>query len=176
MQSIVASLLAEMEHEAKTTRKFLNELPIDQMSYKPHEKSMSTGQLAMHIASLPGLMAEWAAHDVFEMAGGPPSHKEPTRDEVLSAFEESLEKAKGILIGMDNDRMMGTWTFKVNGQIVMEMPRVAMIRSFMMNHLYHHRGQLGVYLRMLGAKVPSSYGPSGDENPLAELLATTRKG
>ena len=163
-------LLAELEAEARTTRKFLEAVPHDSMGWKPHEKSMTAGKLAHHVATLEGFMADQATKDQWTTEG--PQHEvEPTKSMLLEAFEKSHARAKELLAKMDDQRMMGSWKFVMGGKELMAMPRWMMIRQFMLNHLYHHRGQLGVYLRLLGAKVPSSYGPSGDENPMADAMA-----
>lgn len=169
---MIDAILAELDQEARTTRKFLEALPEDQMEFKPHEKSMTTGKLAMHVATIPGHLAEWAAVDTFDMSKvSSPSAGTPSRAEILSSFEQSLEKCRSILSGFDDAKCMAMWSAQMNGQPLMTMPRSAMVRFWIMNHLYHHRGQLGVYLRLMGARVPSSYGPSADENPMAEMMA-----
>lgn len=175
------AFIAEMEMEARTTRKFLESFPADKMHYKPHEKSMPASQLAMHIATIPQTMAEWATPDTFDMAKVSHEQMEHTKDDItkeqiLKAFEKSLETARALLSKMDDAKMTATWNFTMNGKTLMSMPRMAMIRSFMMNHLYHHRGQFGVYLRLMGARVPSSYGPSADENPMAEMMEAAARG
>jgi uncharacterized damage-inducible protein DinB len=170
---MIDAFLAEMEMEANTTRKFLNELPADKLTYKPHEKSMEAADLAWHIANLPRTMTDWSNGDTFEMNMEKPDHakKKHTKEEILKEFEESLAHAKEGLAKYDDAKLMGNWTFKVMGKELMTMPRVAMLRSFLANHLYHHRGQFGVYLRLMGAKVPSSYGPSADDNPMEQMMA-----
>lgn len=169
---IIDAFLAEMDMEAKTTRKFLEAMPADKMGWQPHPKSMTTSQLSMHVAGLPGMMSEWGSGDEYDMKSTEHVKEQHTKEEVLKAFDESLAKAKQILGSFDDQKMMAMWTFKVNGKQAMQMPRVAFVRSFMFNHVYHHRGQFGVYLRLMGAHVPSSYGPSGDENPMAALMET----
>lgn len=174
---MIDAILMEMDQESKTTRKFLEAFPADKMNYKPHEKSMTAAQLANHVATIPGHLAEWAVQDTFNMVGGDKSaQNEPkTKDEILQNFEKSLEQAKKLLSGLDDGKMMANWTFQIDGKTAMSMPRMVMVRSFIMNHLYHHRGQFGVYLRLMGAKVPSSYGPSADDNPMADLMQAAGK-
>ncbi|MHB2019198.1 MAG: DinB family protein [Candidatus Xenobia bacterium] len=171
---MVDMLLAELDAEAKTTRKFLQAVPHDSMGWKPHEKSMTAGKLAMHVATLEGFMADQAVYDQWTMTG-PGPEVEPTKSSILEAFEKSHTHAREVLSKFDDEKMLGTWKFVMGGQEINALPRWMMIRSFLLNHLYHHRGQLGVYLRLLGAKVPSSYGPSADDNPMAEMMAAGKK-
>ena len=160
-------LIAELKHESQTTRRFLEAVPADRLEYKPHEKSMTLGRLAQHIARIPGQISAMAMEDVFEFT--PDKMQDPgapTKDNILELFEKSLADALERLPSIDNEKAMATWKLIVGGREAMVLPRIAMVRAMLMNHLYHHRGQLGVYLRLTGAKVPSSYGPSGDENPI----------
>ncbi len=163
---IVDSLLMEIDQEAQTTRRVLDRIPEDKLAWKPHPKAFSLGQLALHIASAPGNVATAAAQDSFEA----PNFTQPeakSRQEVLDTFSKSLETAKGTLKNMNDAKLTSMWSLTKNGKVLMSVPRVGFIRSIMMNHLYHHRGQLSVYLRMLDVPVPSIYGPSADENPFA---------
>jgi len=164
--SIASSLLAELEQESKTTRRVLERVPQAHLAWKPHAKSMSLGQLALHVAIAPGNVAELAARDSVE----PPKGNFPeasTAAELVPALEASVAKAKQHLGGMDDAAMTATWRMTSGGRDVMTMPRVAFARAIMLNHLYHHRGQLLVYLRLLDVPVPSVYGPTADENPFA---------
>ena len=161
---IVDSLLMEMDQEAQTTKRVLDRIPEDKLAWKPHPRAYSLGQLALHIASAPGNVAAAAAQDSFEA----PSFAQPepkSRQEVLDTFSKSLENAKGTLKNMSDAKLTSMWTLTKNGKVLMSVPRVGFIRSIMMNHMYHHRGQLSVYLRLLDVPVPSIYGPSADENP-----------
>jgi uncharacterized damage-inducible protein DinB len=162
--SITAALLGEFEHEAATTRKFLAAIPPDKLSWRPHAKSHTLGELASHIARLPGGILEMALADqaaipdektLFAPAAGVP--------QLLALHDQSVEKVRKILPTLDDAALQSNWTALVGGQPVMTMPRAMVLRIVMMNHWIHHRGQLGVYLRLAGAKVPGSYGPSGDE-------------
>ena len=160
------SILTELDQEAQTTRKVLDRVPNDKLAWKPHAKSYSLGQLALHVASAPGDVAAIAAQDTVEA----PNFSQPqakSREEVLETFARSLESAKGIVTKMDDARLLASWTLTRNGKVILSMPRAAFIRSIMLNHTYHHRGQLSVYLRLLDVPVPSIYGPSADENPFA---------
>jgi len=163
---MIDPILAEMEHEAQTTRRVLDRVPENKLAWKPHPRSYSLGQLALHVASLPGNVAALAVPDTKEASNF--SQPEPkSRQEILDTFSKSLESAKEILKKMDDARLMSTWTLTKNGKTVMSVPRIGFLRSILMNHNYHHRGQLAVYLRMLDVPVPSIYGPSADENPFA---------
>ena len=166
--AIIETLLQELEQEAQTTRRVLERVPDASLGWKPHEKSMSLGQLALHIATVPGAVAEMAARPGLDM---PPAFVQPsaqTSAELLPALEQSLAKARAALGGIDDRRALEPWTLKRGDQVLMTMPRAAVLRTIMLNHWYHHRGQLSVYLRELNVPVPSIYGPSADENPFAE--------
>jgi uncharacterized damage-inducible protein DinB len=163
---LVDSLLMEIDQEAQTTKRVLERIPENKLAWKPHPKAFSLGQLALHIASVPGSIAAAAVPDTMEA----PTFSQPepkSRQEVLDAFSKSLATAKETLNKMDDARLMSTWSLTKNGKVLMSVPRIGFIRSIMMNHNYHHRGQLSVYLRMLDVPVPSIYGPSADENPFA---------
>jgi uncharacterized damage-inducible protein DinB len=163
---LVDSILMEIDQEAQTTKRVLDRIPEDKLAWKPHPKSFSLGQLALHIASVPGSVALAAAPDSMEVPNF--SQPEPkSRQEVLETFSKSLESTKDTLKKMDDARLTSMWSLTKNGRVLMSVPRVGFIRSILMNHVYHHRGQLSVYLRMLDVPVPSIYGPSADENPFA---------
>jgi uncharacterized damage-inducible protein DinB len=164
--TIIDGLLAELEQEAATTRRVLERIPQEHLSWRPHPKSMSLGQLALHVATVPGLVAEIAAVDI----AAPNSFNQPeaaTAAELVPALVESVAKAKRTLGTYDDAKMAATWRLQKGGREVLTMPRVAFVRAIMLNHWYHHRGQLLVYLRLLNLPVPSVYGPTADENPFA---------
>jgi uncharacterized damage-inducible protein DinB len=164
---MIDGLLAELEQEAQTTRRVLERIPQAHLSWKPHPKSMSLGQLALHVATVPGNVAEIAA---VVTVPEPPSFVQAeaaTAAELVPALTESVAKAKRALGGFDDARMGAMWRLQSGGRDIMAMPRVAFVRAIMLNHWYHHRGQLLVYLRMLNLSVPSVYGPTADENPFA---------
>jgi len=163
---IAESLLMEFDQEAQTTKRVLERIPADKLTWKPHPKSLSLGQLAFHIASGPGQIAAAVVPDSFEAPGF--VHPEAkSREEILETFSKSTASARSTLKGMDDARLMSEWTLTKNGKPLMAMPRIGFLRSILMNHIYHHRGQLSVYLRILDVPVPSIYGPSADENPFA---------
>jgi uncharacterized damage-inducible protein DinB len=162
---IIDGLLAELEQEAQTTQRVLERIPQAHLSWKPHPKSMSLGQLALHVATVPGAVAELAALDTVPV---PPAFTQPeaaTTSELLPSLTESVAKAKHLLGGFDDSKMTETWRLQRDGKDILAMPRVAVVRAIMLNHWYHHRGQLLVYLRLLNLPVPSVYGPTADENP-----------
>ena len=159
-------LIAELEQESITTHPFLESVPADKLGWRPHEKSMTLGQLALHVANLPASIADIAqlesldAADVDFEAASPASV-----EELLPTLAASLEKARAYLAGLDEDSLMEDWTLKYEGEVAFTVPRVALLRSLMFNHWYHHRGQLSVYLRMLDIPVPISYGRTADFDP-----------
>ncbi len=165
--SISQALLPEFDHEVATTRKVLDRLPEDKYGYKPHEKSMTAGRLASHIAEMGGWGSMTMNTEVFDFAPGgvnafPPANF-ATKAELLGAYDQMMTDTRTALAAASDADFMVTWTLQNNGQTLMTMPRVAVIRTFVMNHVIHHRGQLAVYLRLLDVPVPSIYGPSADE-------------
>ncbi len=165
---MIDPLLMEFDRESSTTRKVLSRVPGDKLSWKPHAKSYSLGQLAGHLAGLPHWIAGSLLPGDFDMAkgGGDLSPKEPASVEaLLKTFEESFAAAKAAMAQLDDARAMGPWTLRHGAKVIMEMPRIAFVRTILLNHLIHHRGQLTVYLRLLDVPVPAIYGPSADENP-----------
>lgn len=160
---MIEPMLQEMEQESKATRRLLERLPADQLSWKPHAKSFSLGQLALHIAGITGRIAEAVQEDTFEPRAVQAEPKD--REEILATFESSLQRARSLLSAMDDAMMLRPWSATVKGKAVMTIPRVAALRTIAMNHLYHHRGELVVYLRLLDVPVPMVYGPTADENP-----------
>ena len=164
--SLAEALLMEFDQEAQTTKRVLERIPDDKLAWKPHPKSFSLGQLALHIAAGPGQIVAAAAQDAAEA----PNFSQPeakSRQEVLETYSKNMASARATLKSMDDARLVSTWSVTRNGKPIMEMPRIAFLRSILMNHSYHHRGQLSVYLRILDVPVPSIYGPSADENPFA---------
>ncbi|HEY7188329.1 MAG TPA: DinB family protein [Vicinamibacterales bacterium] len=162
---MIDALLAELEQEAQTTRRQLERIPEEHLTWKPHPKSMSLGQLALHIATVPGNVAELAARDVVPE---PSTFQQPealTTAELVPALTDSVARAKRALGAFDDTKMQATWRLQNDGKDLLAMPRVAFVRAIMLNHWYHHRGQLQVYLRLLNVPVPSVYGPTADENP-----------
>jgi uncharacterized damage-inducible protein DinB len=169
--AIVDGLIAELEQESETTRRLLERVPQAHLSWRPHPKSMSLGQLALHIATVPGNVAELASIDTIPE---PPAFVQPeaaSAAELVSELTNSIAKAKGYLRGYDDAKMAAMWRLMSGGREILAMPRGALLRAIMLNHWYHHRGQLQVYLRLLNVPVPSVYGPTADENPFAAASA-----
>jgi uncharacterized damage-inducible protein DinB len=170
MTRIVDSFLPELDQEAATTRRVLERVPGDKLGWKPHAKSMSLGQLALHVATTPGAVAKFLLNDGLDI--GAVSFEQPaakSASELLPALDESVMTAKEVLTGLDDHKAMATWRLTRAGNELFAAPRIAVARSIMLNHWYHHRGQLSVYLRLLNIPVPSIYGPSADENPFAAI-------
>jgi uncharacterized damage-inducible protein DinB len=160
------AFIAELQQEAETTRRVLSRLPEDKLAWKPHDKSMSLGQLGLHVAQTPGQVADLISAHV----DGPPAFDRPqpaSRAEILAALDASIAHAASTLAGWDDSALGEEWRMTAGGQTVMAVPRAGMVRAIMLNHWYHHRGQLAVYLRLLDEPVPSIYGPSADENPFS---------
>jgi uncharacterized damage-inducible protein DinB len=162
--SIAHAMLGEFEHEAQITRRFLERVPPDRLGWKPHEKSHTAGALALHIANVLGSVVRSALVDESPLPDFAALFRQPaTVQEILSGHEKSVQTVREILPTLDDARLMTNWSAMLDGKPVLTLPRVMFLRSIMLNHWIHHRGQLGVYLRLVGAKVPASYGPSGDE-------------
>jgi uncharacterized damage-inducible protein DinB len=163
--SIAKSLLAEFEIQAPITRKFLERLPEDKLTWKPHEKSMTAGQLAYHLADVPGGVVRFCQNNPAQ-APDFGSFPQPTsRKEILEKFEESIATVRNTLSKGDDASMQETWRLVAGGREVLAQPRGQFLRDVMLNHWYQHRGQFSVYLRILNVAVPASWGPSADEQP-----------
>ena len=164
--SVAGAMLAEFEAELATTRKFLERLPETGLAWRPHEKSMTAGQLALHVAQVPqGVLGMALADEAPPPNFGSGRQQPASVREVLETLDRSADFVRRTLPTLDDRRMNDTFKIVVSGRTLMALPRGVFLRRILLNHWYHHRGQLGVYLRMLGAKVPASYGPSADESP-----------
>ncbi|MFQ5678584.1 MAG: DinB family protein [Gemmatimonadota bacterium] len=162
---MTAGLIAELEQESAATRLMLERVPAGRLEWRPHAKSLTLGQLALHVAQVPGGVAEALARDEVEAPDFDEFPTPASREEILEAYAESLEKAKQILSELDDASLTGEWRMVREGETLLEMPRLASVRAILLNHWYHHRGQLSVYLRLLDVALPSVYGPTADENP-----------
>jgi len=160
----INALIAEFEMEAATTRRVLERVPADKFDWAPHQKSMTLGKLAMHVASAPGFISTWAVPEVYALAGDPTPAPTST-DDLLKAHDAGVAQVKDSLGRIGDGGLGAMWAAKAGDKTLMSMPKAAMLRMLLMNHTYHHRGQLSVYLRLLDVPVPSIYGPSADENP-----------
>ena len=165
--TIAQRFLAELDHESQATRRVLARVPEAHLSWRPHPKSWTLGQLALHVATVPGNVAELAALDTIPEPPAFVQAEAATTSELVPSLAESVAKAKRALGGFDDARMGAMWRLQSGGREILAMPRVAFVRAIMLNHWYHHRGQLLVYLRLLNQSVPSVYGPTADENPFA---------
>jgi uncharacterized damage-inducible protein DinB len=166
MSSKIEALLQELAQEAETTRRVLERVPEGRLAWKPHDRSMSLGQLALHVATTPGNVAEISRQSPYPVSRFSQASAD-TAAELVPALEESVAKAKAILAKLTDADLGTTWSAVDGDRTLMAIPVGAMLRTIMLNHWYHHRGQLSVYLRQVGALVPSIYGPSADENPFA---------
>lgn len=165
--AISDSLLPELDQEAAGTRKTLARIPEDKLDWKPHEKSYSFRELASHISNLPSLAAMVAGESGLDIA---PVGEEPVRQETADSvehavqiFDRNIASAREAIAGLGDEAMMETWTLLAGGEEIFSMPRAAVIRGFIMNHLIHHRAQLGIYLRLNDVAMPALYGPTADE-------------
>jgi len=161
------ALLPEFDNEMANTRKTLERVPEGRFDWKPHEKSASLGSLTTHLSNLPIWTVYAIERDDLDLQ---PPGEEPiratavtSRDEALAAFDKNVAAARAALEGASDDRLLGPWSLLKGGATILTLPRVAVLRSFVMNHIIHHRAQLGVYLRLNDVAVPSIYGPSADE-------------
>jgi len=164
--TIAQSLLAEFETQAPITRRFLERLPEDKLTWKPHEKSMSAGQLAYHLAFIPGGVIRFVQNNPVQapdFAGFP---QPASRQEILAKYDESIAAVRDLLPKFDDATMRETWRMVSGGREVLAQPRGEFLRDVMFSHWYQHRGQFCVYLRLLYVAVPASWGPSADEAPL----------
>jgi uncharacterized damage-inducible protein DinB len=165
---ISQSMLPEFDMEMANTRKVLERVPEDKAEFQPHPKSMTLARLAGHVAEVPEWGVMTLAQDEFDMhpPGGARhvSHVMTSRKDTLAFFDDQVKKARAALAACTDEAMMKPWALKNQGQTVMAIPRIAVMRSFVMNHMIHHRAQLGVYLRLNGQPLPPLYGPTADEN------------
>lgn len=163
--AIKDALLPEFDHEMGTTRRLLERLPEADFSWKPHEKSMSLGQLSGHLANIPTWCATILEKIEFDLAamGDRRSQEPPSRELLLQEFDAKVSAARTCLTQRSDAEMLAPWTLRNQGQEIFTLPRISAVRSFVMNHSIHHRGQLSVYLRLRNVPLPSIYGPTADE-------------
>jgi uncharacterized damage-inducible protein DinB len=160
------ALLPEFDHEMANTRKSLERIPDGKSDWKPHPKSTTLNGLATHLATI----GQWAeaivGQDSFDVASAPPQPPLKSKAEILAAFDKSAATARKAIAGASDEQLMKPWSLLSKGKNIFTLPRVAVLRSFIMNHTIHHRAQLGVYLRLNDVPVPSIYGPSADEGQM----------
>ena len=164
--AIAEALLAEFDHEMGTTRRLLERVAEDRLAWKPHPKSMSMGALATHLANLPHWCGALMDRDSFDLES-PEARERPkeavSRAELLSRFDAEVASARQALASKNDAEYMASWSLKRGAQVMFSMPRIGAVRTFVMSHTIHHRGQLSVYLRLNDIPVPAIYGPSADE-------------
>ena len=164
--AIKDSLLPEYDHEAATTRRLLERVPEADFAWKPHEKSFSLGQLAFHIANIPTWGLNILDRTSFDLAerGDDARPKDPTTHrDLLAQFDANIASARARIVERTDPEMLVPWSLQRGSQEMFTLPRISALRSFVMNHMIHHRGQLSVYLRLRNVALPPIYGPTADE-------------
>jgi len=168
MTRLLDPMLAEFQEEAAITKRILDRVPGDKLEWRPHAKSMTLGQLCMHIAMIPGNLSravQGTGFDIAERNINPPAPASAA--DIHTAFETSVAAAEACLSGMSDEDARQNWRLLAKGREIFSKPRTGILRTLLFNHWYHHRGQLSVYLRLLDVPVPVVYGRSADENPFA---------
>lgn len=156
-------ILPEFDQEMANTRKLLELVPEGKQDYKPHEKSMPLGRLASHTAEIPSWIPDILQKELLELKAGQQGYLAKSCIEMLEKFDKDVAQAHNLIAAATDEDLHKTWTMKFDGQTIISMPRTGVLRSFVMNHLIHHRAQLGVYLRLNDIEFPGMYGPSADE-------------
>jgi uncharacterized damage-inducible protein DinB len=162
--AINEGLMRELENEAATTRKVLERIPVEKFDWKPHEKSMTMIRLATHVADMFGWFPPTLEQDELDFAKGYEEPKPATTEELVEVLDKNIAAAMESLKKTDDETFRKNWTLRNGEQVYFEMPKIAVSRTFIMNHIVHHRGQLSVYLRLNDIPVPGIYGPSADES------------
>ena len=162
----IAAILQEFDHEAKTTRRVLERVPTDKLAWRPHPKSMSLGELAFHVAAAPTVVSGWCTQAETHFTGEKTPEAKST-EEILAAHDAGIAKVRDALTQVGDEGLKEMWSGKAGGATLFSLPKQALVRSLVLNHWIHHRGQLSVYLRLIDVPLPSIYGPSADENPFA---------
>ncbi len=169
MTTVASALITELQAESGATRRVLSRIPADSLDWRPHANSMTLGQLAYHVASIPGAISRMAQGDSFDALTANFTPAQPaSHADVLEAFEASIATATEFLAGLDEAAAGAPWRMTVGSRELFVMSRLDVMRTLAFNHWYHHRGQLLVYLRLLDVPVPVVYGRSFDENPFAQ--------
>ena len=164
----VDPMIGELEHEAGATRQMLEAVPADKLSWRPHPKSMTLGQLALHMAGIWGGISSFLELDGFDVKDADFAPADPeSKEQILKQLDESIALGKERLNALTDQQAMSNWVLSKDGAEIATMPKIGLARSLVMNHLYHHRGQLSVYLRLLDVPVPVSYGRTADVDPFA---------
>ena len=171
--SLIENLIQEFERESATTRRVLERVPTDKLAWKPHPKSMSIGELALHIAEEPAVLAPTALTGGVDFGKHAVVRQPETAGEILGTHDAGVVIVTNVLRQLGDAGLQRTWNATMNGAPYFSVPVAAFVRNVLMNHIYHHRGQLSVYLRLLDVPVPAIYGPSADEAPFAARQAAT---
>lgn len=172
MGTIAEALLQELDRELPASRRVVESVPADQFEWRPHPRSMSAGQLGLHVASIPGNVARLAQAAGFDVATAPGAYPSASsRAELLATFERSVASLRDVLAHMDDSAANAPWRLAFGAREIASWSRATLVRTMGLNHWYHHRGELVVYLRLLGVAVPVVYGRSADENPFAAAVA-----
>ena len=166
--ALIDGMLQELEQEAQTTRRLLERVPDNHLAWRPHEKARTLGQLGVHVATVPAAVAELAASpSPAQIPQFTDESDAKSASEMVRVLDQSVARVKQLLGSMNDTDLLATWRLMHGERELLALPRIAFLRSVMLNHWYHHRGQLSVYLRQLDVAIPSIYGPSADENPFA---------
>jgi uncharacterized damage-inducible protein DinB len=160
---LVDALLPEYDRETGTTRRLLERLPDDRLAWAPHARSMTLGRLASHLAEIPAWGGRIVDEREFDVRGPAAPFEGASRDAILRLFDQNVARARGAIASKTDAELLAAWTFKRDGHEVFTVPKITVLRNFLINHLIHHRGQLSVYLRLNDVAVPAIYGPSADE-------------
>ena len=163
--AIKDALLPEFDREMATARRVIERVPAEKFAYRPHDKSMTMGRLASHIAEMPAWATSGISRDSLDISGYQPFEPKSTAA-LLEAFDKNVTGAHDAIAGVSDETLMKNWSLKRGEVTLMTMPKIAVVRSFVLNHVIHHRGQLSVYLRLNDIPVPSIYGPSADEGSM----------
>lgn len=164
MSAAIEAILTEFQEETPAIRRVLERVPTDKLTWKPHPKSRSLGELALHVANLPGMADKIVTLDEFSPGTGPATVPQ-SAEQIREAFEKNVAIGEQALRSLTDERANGEWRLVFRGKEILRKKRTAALRTNMLNHIYHHRGQLSVYLRLLDVAVPVVYGPTADENP-----------
>jgi len=164
------AMLPEFDHEMANTRKSLERVPEGKLGWKPHEKSMTMGRLAVHLTEIPGWVSITIEQDSFDVAPPGASPYQPpkanSRKDILAMFDRNVAAARTAIAGADDKKLKKPWSLMSGGKVIFTQPRIGVLRSFILSHNIHHRAQLGVYLRLNNVPVPAIYGPSADEGTM----------
>jgi uncharacterized damage-inducible protein DinB len=167
--SIAESLLPEFDNEMANTRKTLERVPDGRFDWKPHQKSTAMGGLATHLSNIPTWAVYAIEQDSLDLAPGgkpiPTMSPAQSQSELLSTFDENVKRARAAIAAASDQELTQQWSLQRAGNTLLTVPKAAVLRNFVLNHIIHHRAQLGVYLRLNDIPVPSIYGPSADESP-----------